>query len=53
MFKRIKTLILSTFILFNLASCSLITSNTTYTFKDITNHEISDINQVLINKHMT
>ena len=49
MFKRIKTLILSTFILFNLASCSLITSNTTYTFKDITNHEISDINQVLIN----
>ena len=49
MFKRIKTLILSTFILFNLVSCSLITSNTTYTFKDITNHEISDINQVLIN----
>jgi len=49
MFKRIKTLILSTFIFFNLVSCSLITSNTTYTFKDITNHEISDINQVLIN----
>lgn len=50
MFKVIKTLILSIFMLLNLASCSFITSTKTYKFKDITNHEISDINQVLINQ---
>ena len=49
MFKKIKSLMLSTFMLFSLASCSSITNNTIYNFKDITNHEISDINQVLIN----
>ena len=44
MLKRIKTLFLSILVLFGLASCV----QTKYLFKDITNHEVTDIARVFI-----
>lgn len=48
MFKKIKTLFLSILVLFGLASCIQTQPTTKYSFKDITNHEVTDIVRVSI-----
>lgn len=49
MIKKIKTILLSILVLFGLASCIQTQQTTRYSFKDITNHEITDIVNVHIN----
>lgn len=49
MIKKLKTLFLSILVLFGLASCIQTQQTTRYSFKDITNHEITDIVNVHIN----
>ena len=49
MFKKIKTLILSIFVLFGFACCIQTQPTTKYSFNEITNKEINDVTRVLIN----
>ena len=49
MLKRIKILFLSLIVILGLTSCIEIQPSTKYSFKDITNHEITDIVNVHIN----
>ena len=49
MIKKIKTILLSILVLFGLAGCIQTQQTTRYSFKDITNHEITDIVNVHIN----
>lgn len=49
MIKKLKTLFLSILVLFGLAGCIQTQPTTKYSFKDITNHEITDIVNVHIN----
>ena len=48
MFKKIKTLILSIFVLFGFAGCIQTQPTTKYSFNEITNKEINDVTRVLI-----
>ncbi len=50
MIKKIKAFILSIFVMFGLVSCISIQPSTSYSFKDITNKEISKIQKVLFNR---
>ena len=49
MLKKLKSLFLLILAVFGLASCNPLQSNK-YSFKDITNKEINDVSQVLINE---
>lgn len=50
MFKKLKVLFLSILIMLGLASCIEVQSTTKYSFKDITNYEISEIYKVSISQ---
>lgn len=49
MLKKLKSLFLLILVVFGLTSCNPLQSNK-YSFKDITNKEINDVSQVLINE---